>query len=169
MPAADTNRNQVERLSSLLQHPSDAHCKKYNRQVFFHEHAKWSNKMKTPGIKYLLLLSGLAAALSLSGCGDKTYGSGIDPKVEVKTVAEIFTNPQLQGQKVTVEGRIHAQCPSNGCWFVLQDHTGQIYVDLSRNGFELPPMQGRTIAAAGVVAPFQGPMMMIIAEGVELR
>jgi len=125
--------------------------------------------MKTAGIKYLLLLSGLAAALSLSGCGDKTYGSGIDPKVEVKTVAEIFTNPELQGRKVTVQGRIHAQCPSNGCWFVLQDDTGQIYVDLSQNGFELPPMQGRTIAAAGVVSSFRGAMMMIIAEGVELR
>ena len=125
--------------------------------------------MKKTGIRYLLYLSVLAAALSLSACGEKTYGSGVDPKVEVKTVVEIFTKPELHGRKVTVEGRIHAQCLSNGCWFVLQDGTGQIYVDLSQNGFELPPMQGRAIAAAGVVSYFRGPMKMIIAEGVELR
>jgi hypothetical protein len=51
---------------------------------------------------------------------------------------------------------------------VLQDDTGQIYVDLSRNGFELPPMQGRAMAATGVVSSFRG-TKMIVAEGVVLR
>lgn len=110
----------------------------------------------------------MAVVLILTGCVQKKYGSGIDPAIEVKTVAEIFTTEELQGQKVTVEGKIHAQCPSNGCWFVLQDETGQIYVDLSQNGFELPPMQGRSIAASGVVLSLRG-TMMIIAEGAELR
>lgn len=124
--------------------------------------------MKTKWRKSFLLLSAMSIALSIYACGEKTYGSGLDPKAEIKTVAEIFTHPELQGRKVTVEGRIHAQCPSNGCWFVLQDDTGQIYVDLSRNGFELPPMQGRALAATGVVSSFRG-TKMIVAEGVVLR
>jgi uncharacterized protein YdeI (BOF family) len=130
---------------------------------------KENHAMKTKWRKSFLLLSAMTiVALSSYACGEKTYGSGLDPKAEIKTVAEIFTHPELQGRKVTVEGRMHAQCPSNGCWFVLQDDTGQIYVDLSRNGFELPPLQGRALAATGVVSSFKG-TKMIVAEGVVLR
>ncbi|MBR9981364.1 MAG: DNA-binding protein [Desulfatitalea sp.] len=124
--------------------------------------------MKTKLRTTFLLLSAITLFLSVYACGEKSYGSGLDPKAELKTVAEIFTQADLQGRKVTVEGRIHAQCPTNGCWFVLQDDTGQIYVDLSRNGFELPPMQGRAIAATGVVSTFRGTKMMV-AEGVVLK
>jgi uncharacterized protein YdeI (BOF family) len=133
-----------------------------------HPTIKENHAMKTKGRKSFLLLSAMAIALSNYACGEKTYGSGLDPKAEIKTVAEIFTHPELQGRKVTVEGRIHTQCPSNGCWFVLQDDTGQIYVDLARSGFELPSMQGRAVAATGVVSSFKG-TKMIFAEGVVLR
>ena len=118
--------------------------------------------------KPVLLLAAIAMALTIYSCKEKSYGSGLDPDAEVKTVAEIFLNPELRGQNVTIEGRIHAQCPSNGCWFVLQDDTGQIYVDLARNGFEIPPMQGRAIAATGIVSHQRG-TMMIFAQGVVLR
>ncbi|MCJ8499731.1 DNA-binding protein [Desulfatitalea alkaliphila] len=124
--------------------------------------------MKTKLRATFLFLSAITLSLSLYACGEKSYGSGLDPKAETKTVSEIFTQADLQGRKVTIEGRIHAQCPTNGCWFVLQDGTGQIYVDLSRNGFELPPMQGRAIAATGVVSTFRGTKMMV-AEGVVLK
>lgn len=124
--------------------------------------------MKTKLRNTFLLLTAITLFLSLYACGEKSYGSGLDPSAETKTVAEIFTQADLQGRKITIEGRIHAQCPTNGCWFVLQDGTGQIYVDLSRNGFELPPMQGRAIAATGEVSTYRGTKMMV-AEGVELR
>lgn len=123
-----------------------------------------NKKWQTP----VLLLAAIAMALIIYSCKQKSYGSGLDPDAEIKTAAEIFLNPELRGQKVTVEGRIQAQCPSNGCWFVLQDDTGQIYVDLSRNGFEIPPMQGQAIAATGIVSYDRG-NMMIFAEGVVLK
>ena len=124
--------------------------------------------MKTTWRKAFLLLSAIAMVLFLYACGEKSYGSGLDPNAEIKTVVEILTHPELQGRKVTIEGRINAQCTASGCWLVLQDDTGQIYMDLSRNGFKLPPMQGRAIAATGVVSTFRG-TTMIAAEGVVLR
>lgn len=115
-----------------------------------------------PGLTMLLI------ALLLAGCGKETYGTGVDPTAPVVAVQDVFLQPQLMGQKVTVQGKVFTQCESNGCWFVLQDDTAQIYIDLSTNNFELPPMPGRQVLATGTVTSFQN-NLLLIAEGVETR
>lgn len=115
-----------------------------------------------PGLTLLLI------ALLLAGCGKETYGTGVDPTAPVVAVQDVFLQPQLMGQKVTVQGKVFTQCESNGCWFVLQDDTAQIYIDLSTNNFELPPMPGRQVLATGTVTSFQN-NLLLIAEGVETR
>ncbi|MDF1614137.1 DNA-binding protein [Desulfurivibrio dismutans] len=114
----------------------------------------------------LKLLSLLFFVLLLSGCGKDTYGEGIDPNAPRVAVQDIFLQPQLLNQKVTVQGTVYTQCESNGCWFVLQDDTAQIYIDLSTNNFELPPMPGRRVQATGTVTTFQN-NLLLIAQGVE--
>jgi uncharacterized protein YdeI (BOF family) len=120
-------------------------------------------------MKKMLLGSILAVSLFLAACsGSEKYGAGIDanaPKVQVK---DIFLRPDLMGQKVTLEGRIVSQCASNGCWFYLQDETGQVYIDLSRNGFELPSLPNKTAIASGTVARTQQ-AFLLIATGVEVK
>jgi uncharacterized protein YdeI (BOF family) len=121
-------------------------------------------------MKKMLFASVLLTSLFLAACsggGDK-YGAGVDPDARSVQVKDIFLNPDLMGQQVTLEGRIVSQCGSNGCWFYLQDETGQVYVDLARNGFELPSLPNKTAIATGTVARTQQ-AFMLIATGVEIK
>lgn len=117
-------------------------------------------------------LSVIAAIFSigllLAGCSQEKYGTGIDPAAPTIKARDIFLQPQLIGKKVTLEGTVHTQCASNGCWFVLQDDTARIYIDLATNNFQLPPMQGRTVRATGTVTSHQN-NLLLVAEGVEAR
>lgn len=116
----------------------------------------------------LLLTAFLLISLMLAGCGGEKYGAGVDagaPKVQVK---DLFLKPELMGQQVTLEGRIVSQCQSNGCWFFLQDETGQVYIDLSRNQFSLPALPGKQAIASGTVARSQQ-NYLLIATGVEVK
>ncbi|MBM9537750.1 DNA-binding protein [Desulfobulbus alkaliphilus] len=120
-------------------------------------------------MKILLLGYALVVPFFLVACnGGAQYGAGVDtgtPKVQVK---DIFMRSDLMGKKVTLEGRVVSQCASNGCWFYLQDETGQVYVDLSRNGFELPSLPNKTVIASGTVARSQQ-AFLLIATGVEVK
>ncbi len=42
------------------------------------------------------------------------------------------------GQNVLLEGKIVNVCRGNGCWFILDDSTGTIYVDLAPSGLTIP-------------------------------
>ncbi|HMB17051.1 MAG TPA: hypothetical protein VKN62_12130 [Pelovirga sp.] len=121
-------------------------------------------------MKKMLFTSVLLISLFLAACsGDgNKYGAGIDPEAPKVQVKDIFLRPDLIGQKVTLEGRIVSQCASNGCWFYLQDETGQVYVDLARNGFELPSLPNKTAIASGTIAKTQQ-AFLLIATGVEIK
>lgn len=125
--------------------------------------------MKLPTMPSKLLLSLamlLLSALLLSACGKEQYGAGVDPDAPRVAVQDIFLQPQLMDQRVTVQGKVYTQCETNGCWFVLQDDSAQIYIDLSTHNFELPPMPGRQVQVTGTVSTFQN-NLLLIAEGVE--
>lgn len=115
----------------------------------------------------VVLLFALFFMGACSGSGEK-YGAGVDTSLPVVQVRDVFLQQDLLGQKVTLEGRIVSQCASSGCWFYLQDDTGQVYIDLSRNGFELPSLPNRRVKASGTVARSQQ-AFVLIATGVELQ
>ncbi|MBW2475417.1 MAG: DNA-binding protein, partial [Deltaproteobacteria bacterium] len=89
-------------------------------------------------MKHLLLIGTLVATLILAGCGGEKYGAGVDASAQMVKVKDVFLKKNLLGQKVTLEGKIVSQCQSNGCWFFLQDETGQLYIDMATNKFSLP-------------------------------
>ena len=119
------------------------------------------------GLLTMLLLGGIAL---LSGCGDseEVYGSGIDPDLPVVTVQEAHFQPELLDTQVTIEGFVQSQCASNGCWFVLRDYTGQIFVDLSRHDFVLPERGSRDVLASGKLITFNN-NLMLEAHGVVVK
>lgn len=119
-------------------------------------------------MKKILLIALLFLPLMLTGCGNEKYGAGVDSGAPKVTVKDIFLQPELMGKKVTLEGRIVSQCQSNGCWFFLQDETGQVYIDLSRNQFSLPSMTGKVAVASGTVSRSQQGYQLI-ATGVEVK
>ena len=119
-------------------------------------------------MRNLLMIFTLIITFFLAGCGGEKHGAGIDssaPKVKVK---DLFLKQSLLGQKVTLEGKIGSQCQSNGCWFFLQDDTGQLYIDMATNKFSLPPMQNKPVVASGTVAKSQN-NIILIATGVEVK
>lgn len=120
-------------------------------------------------MKIMLLAHILIVSFFLAACsGGGQYGAGVDPSAPKILVKDMFLRPDLMGKKVTLEGRIVNQCASNGCWFYLQDETGQVYVDLSRNGFELPSLPNKAVIASGTVAKTQQ-AFLLIATGVEVK
>lgn len=117
------------------------------------------------------VLSALVVAgvvLSLLGCSAEKYGTGVDTKTATIKVKDIFLDSNPVGRKVTVAGKISSQCGSNGCWFVLQDDTGQVFINLGPNNMSLPPRMNKSATVTGTVYPVRGELQ-IIAEGVEVR
>lgn len=91
-------------------------------------------KTSSPGLRHrfvrlLVILLPLAA-----GCaGRQAELRGQPPSGHTTPVARLASSPV--NQKVTVHGTMIEKCPAAGCWFVLQDDTGRIRVDLKAAGF----------------------------------
>ncbi len=47
-------------------------------------------------------------------------------------------NKTFIGKPVAIEGKIVKECQGRGCWFVLDDGTGSLLVDLKPNNFTIP-------------------------------
>lgn len=119
-------------------------------------------------MRHLLLIGTLFAALVLAGCSGEKYGAGVDSSAQTVQVKDVFLQKNLLGQKVTLEGKIVSQCQSNGCWFFLQDDTGQLYIDMATNKFSLPSLPNKQVVASGTVARSQN-NLVLIASGVEVK
>lgn len=58
---------------------------------------------------------------------------------ESVTIKEIQEgNSTFMGKAVTIEGEIVKECQGRGCWFILDDGTGSLLVDLKSNNFTIP-------------------------------
>lgn len=110
----------------------------------------------------------LCLPLLLTACKSEKFGTGVDRNATVVKVRDIFLKSELMGKTVTVQGTIDSQCQSNGCWFILQDDTGQIYIDLSQSNFTLPARTGMKAKASGVANKIQN-NYLLVATGVEVK
>lgn len=104
----------------------------------------------------------------LTSCTTERYGAGIDKNAPKVLVKDVILNPAYLGKTVNLEGKITTQCASSGCWFFLRDDSGQIFVDLSKNDFSLPPRQGKKAKVTGIVSSGEAGIF-VIAVGLEIR
>ncbi|HWR59070.1 MAG TPA: hypothetical protein VN328_09305 [Thermodesulfovibrionales bacterium] len=115
----------------------------------------------------LTIILAVALGLALAGCAAEKYGAGIDNAARKVQVKDIILYPELQGKRVTLEGRIATQCMSNGCWFFLDDGTGRVFVNLAPGNFSIPEKMGKNARVTGVV--WSSPDgYQVVAEGVEV-
>lgn len=118
-------------------------------------------------MKKLIIVLILGIAMLISGCTTEKYGAEIRKDIATVKVKDIILNPSLQGQVVNLEGIVITQCMSNGCWFFLNDGTGQIFIDLAPKGFSIPPRTGKKAKVTGVVQQNQNGFL-VVAYGVEI-
>lgn len=70
---------------------------------------------------------------------------------EIVQIGAILENPDTYvGQNVTFNGTITSQCGS-GCWFILSDDSGDMYVTLRANDFVIPPSMEKKATVNGLV------------------
>lgn len=82
-------------------------------------------------------------------------------KAEEVKISEILENvAAYHGKMVVVEGKIELECGA-GCWFVLNDGTGSIYVDILPNNFAIPQKSGEDARVYGEVTLKNGDPQII--------
>lgn len=100
-------------------------------------------------------------ALFLSACADRASPTGERAALSEAETAEVENAPDVAvgklsddmvGQTVAVQGRVEKQCPAIGCWIVVKDKTGEVFVDLKPAGLELSESrEGQRVRVAGRV------------------
>ncbi len=110
----------------------------------------------------------LVILFAVSACSAEQYGAGVNREIQNVKVKDVMLDASLNGKTVNLEGIITTQCQSNGCWFFLNDGSGQILVDLAPKGFAIPPKTGKKAKVTGTVVQEQG-SFRIIAYGVEIN
>ncbi|MDM7939640.1 MAG: hypothetical protein QUS07_04780 [Methanothrix sp.] len=79
---------------------------------------------------------------------------------EVKIIDVIQNATAYEGKMVVIEGIIETECPS-GCWFIVNDDTGSIYVDILPSNFVIPQKRGEDAKVYGEVVIKDGDPMII--------
>jgi hypothetical protein len=87
------------------------------------------------------------------------------------SIADLQKSPEKYlNQVVTIEGKITRECPKSGCWWYVQDKTGEMRVDSKRGGFSLPlEREGHMVRTTGIAVKTEGGELQIAASGAELR
>jgi len=107
------------------------------------------------GSLLLLLLTSLAMQTVLA------KDEAAELKTEEVKISEILENETAyHGKMVVVEGKIELECGA-GCWFVLNDGTGSIYVDILPNNFAIPQKSGEDARVYGEVTLKNGDPQII--------
>jgi uncharacterized protein YdeI (BOF family) len=99
-----------------------------------------------------LLVLLLVALTVISSCAKKVgYGAPIKPDLNFVRIADILTDPKpFLDKEIGLEGKITLECGS-GCWFQMNDGSGEILVDLAPASFAIPQMPNRTVTVMGNV------------------
>jgi hypothetical protein len=117
---------------------------------------------------YLLLPSVLVSLTTFSGCrkDEHHFGRPIGEEASV-AVSEVTLNAKTYlDQTVVVHGRIQSVCQSAGCWCILEDGKGQLYVSLST--FALPrDVAGKDCRVAGKLV-MRSDRLTFVATGIDL-
>jgi hypothetical protein len=103
--------------------------------------------------------------LLLTACSKENYG--IEIKEEKVTEINQALQQKESNKTIRLEGKIGTVCPT-GCWFYLQDPTGEIYVDLAPAGIAIPQRSGKNAIVEGSFIKVKE-KAVFVAKGVEIK
>lgn len=85
----------------------------------------------------------------------------VELKNEIVKIIDILQNATTyKGEMVVLEGKIETECPA-GCWFIINDGTASIYVDILPSNFVIPQKMGEDATVYGEVIIRDGDPMII--------
>jgi len=80
---------------------------------------------------------------------------------EIVKIQDIVKNePAYDGKNVVLEGKIEIECAS-GCWFILNDESASLYVNILPNNFVIPQKSGSNARVYGKVTTKNGDPTLI--------
>jgi len=126
-------------------------------------HISPQTKQVLPAYLPVVLLLLIAGAVLVAGCTSPPATGTGGAAVQGKTIAigDILKSPgTYNGTAVSVQGKINGECGS-GCWFILDDGTGTLYVDLAPNNFAIPQISGTTVAVDGTIGIENGDPILV--------
>ena len=117
----------------------------------------------------LLAAVGWATWTLRAASGERILGQPPVTAAET-TIAAVRQQPDsFAGQTVAITGRITQCCPSAGCWFYLNDGTGNLRVDARPGGFSVLGLPtGAQVTAYGVLTQEPGEDLQLSAVGARL-
>ncbi len=82
-------------------------------------------------------------------------------KNEAVKIQDIVKNESAFDNKyVVIEGKIDSECAS-GCWFIVDDETAQLYVNINPSNFVIPQKRGSNVKVYGKITTSNGDPAMI--------
>jgi len=115
-------------------------------------------KMRENRFTGALILMALAA-LAMSAVQAKEAPAEL--KEETVKIQDIITNETAYDDKMAViEGKIVNECGS-GCWFILDDGTASLYIDILPSNFVIPQKRGSNARVYGKVTTKDGDALMV--------
>jgi hypothetical protein len=114
-----------------------------------------------------LLLTALGWAGWSLRAGSSSRELGHPPRAAVSaTIAAVRRNPRaFAGKTICLTGRMTERCPTAGCWFYLNDGTGDLRVDAREGGFSVLglPLGARVMVFGRIVhEPGEDPQLAAV-------
>ena len=98
----------------------------------------------------------LIILVSIAGCFAEQGEKSDNFTPVTVTIADILNNPEkYSGANLSLDGKISSQCGS-GCWFIISDESGDLYVNLKPNNFVIPPSMGKQVLVNGTILEKNG-------------
>lgn len=66
----------------------------------------------------------------------------------------------FEGNNIVIEGKIETECPA-GCWFIVNDGSASLYIDILPSNFVIPQKAGSKVKVYGEVATKDNDPLMI--------
>ena len=114
--------------------------------------------MRKNRLKYVYVLTALALlAIQVILAAEEPA----EFKNETVKIQEIIKNESaFDGKYVVIEGKISSECGS-GCWFIVDDGTAQLYVDILPNNFVIPQRMGANVKVYGQITTRDNDPLMV--------
>ncbi|MCJ7444480.1 MAG: hypothetical protein MUO26_08120 [Methanotrichaceae archaeon] len=66
----------------------------------------------------------------------------------------------FEGKNIVIEGKMETECPA-GCWFIVNDGSASLYIDILPSNFVIPQKAGSKVKVYGEVVTKDNDPMMI--------